>query len=104
MSKTNQAEVPPGASAGEAVDTPPPARKTKLSLLLELISREKGAALEELTSATGWLPHTARAAITGLRKRGHEVRCERIDGVSRYLVGRTSDFRARGSFCAFALR
>ena len=87
MSRTKQIEVPPGAPAAQAVDTPLPVRKTKLSLLLGLISREKGATLEELTSATEWLPHTARAAITGLRKRGHEVRCERVDGVSRYLVG-----------------
>lgn len=90
MSNKKQVEVPQGTPAAQAVDTPLAARKTKLSFLLGLISREEGATLEELTSATEWLPHTARAAITGLRKRGHEVRCERVDGVSRYLVG-TSD-------------
>jgi hypothetical protein len=68
-------------------NSPHPERKTKQSLLLELVSREGGATLEELTSATGWLPHTARAAITGLRKRGHDVRRERVDGVSRYMLG-----------------
>ena len=26
---------------------------------------------------TGWLPHTARAALTGLRKRGYAVEAER---------------------------
>ena len=87
MSNKKEAGVPPGTPAAQATDTPLPARKTKLSLLLGLISREAGATLEELTSATEWLPHTARAAITGLRMRGHEVRCERINGVSRYLVG-----------------
>ena len=87
MSKTTQVEVPPRIPAAQAVDTPLPACKTKLLLLLGLISREEGATLEELTSATEWLPHTARAAITGLRKRGHEVRCVRVDGVSRYSVG-----------------
>jgi hypothetical protein len=30
--------------------------------------------------ATGWLPHTTRAALTGLRKRGYAVVRERIDG------------------------
>jgi hypothetical protein len=35
-----------------------------------MLSTDKGATLEELTDATGWLPHTARAALTGLRKRG----------------------------------
>jgi hypothetical protein len=66
---------------------PQPERKSKQALLLELISSEGGASLEELTSATGWLPHTVRAAITGLRKRGHGVQCQRCDGASRYTVG-----------------
>lgn len=30
-----------------------------------------GASLDELAGATGWLPHTTRAALTGLRKKGH---------------------------------
>ena len=81
-------------SAGRArtgnVTPPQPQRRTKQSLLLELIGREGGATLEELTSVTEWLPHTVRAAISGLRKRGHGVRCERIDGVSRYIVGNSN--------------
>ncbi len=71
-----------------ATEAPPqPQRRTKLALLLELIGGEEGATLEELTSMTGWLPHTTRAAITGLRKRGHDVQCKRVDGVSGYVVG-----------------
>ena len=69
------------------IDTPlQPQRRTKQALLLELVSREGGATLDELTAATGWLPHTVRAAITGLRKRGHDVKRERVDGVSHYTV------------------
>ena len=76
------------AAAEGIVETHPGAkRQTKQALLLELIRREEGATLEELTSATTWLPHTARAAITGLRKRGHDISCTRIDGVSRYVIG-----------------
>ncbi len=72
---------------GSDIDTQTqPRRRTKRALLLELIRAEGGATLEELTSATGWLPHTLRAAITGLRKRGHDLQCQRIDGVSRYMV------------------
>ena len=91
MSPKKQDQSPPGEPAPESViDTPPqPQRRTKQALLLELIGRERGATLEELTSLTEWLPHTTRAAITGLRKRGHNVRCERIDGVSRYTVGKS---------------
>jgi len=73
------------------IDTPPlPERKTKVALLLELVSRERGATLNELTAATGWLPHTVRAAITGLRKRGHDVQRQLVDGISSYTAGRHS--------------
>ncbi len=92
MSTKKQDQSPQGEPAPESVnDTPAqPQRRTKQALLLELIGREGGATLEELTSVTGWLPHTTRAAITGLRKRGHDVQCQRVDGVSRYTVGGSS--------------
>ncbi len=41
--------------------------------MVALLQRGDGAALAELVSATGWLPHTTRAALTGLRKRGYAV-------------------------------
>ncbi len=92
MSTKKQDQSPRGEPAAESViDTPPqPQRRTKQAILLELIGRGEGATLEQLTSATGWLPHTTRAAITGLRKRGHDVQCQRVDGVSRYTVGGSS--------------
>jgi hypothetical protein len=88
MSRKKQDQVSQSQPAqGRAADSlPQPARKTERALLLELIGSDGGTTLEELTSATGWLPHTARAAITGLRKRGHEVQCQRVDGVSRYTI------------------
>ena len=45
--------------------------------MIELLRREHGATLETLIVATGWLPHTARAALTGLRHRGDDVQLER---------------------------
>ena len=59
---------------------------TKAALLLDLLSREGGATIEDLTSATAWLPHTVRAALTGLRKKGHTVSRTREPGCSRYSV------------------
>lgn len=65
--------------AGEGADhapapVPPPApRVTKSALVLDLLRREDGATLPELINATGWLPHTTRAALTGLRKKGHDI-------------------------------
>jgi Protein of unknown function (DUF3489) len=37
------------------------------------VSQDEGATLDALIAATGWLPHTTRAALTGLRKRGYLV-------------------------------
>jgi Protein of unknown function (DUF3489) len=70
-----------GAGSTEVAPEPPggPTRQSarpggKLGALLELVSRPEGATLEDLTAASGWLPHTARAAITRLRQRGYDVR------------------------------
>ena len=60
---------------------------TKKSVVLSLLRREGGARLSEMMSATGWLPHTTRAFLTGLRKRGHAiVRSEAEDGTSFYWL------------------
>jgi DNA-binding MarR family transcriptional regulator len=42
----------------------------KLGVVLKAIRRKGGATLVELTEATGWQPHTTRAALTRLRQRG----------------------------------
>jgi DNA-binding transcriptional regulator PaaX len=42
-------------------------------MLLTLLKTGTGASLEDMTDATGWQPHTVRAAMTGLRKKGHIV-------------------------------
>jgi hypothetical protein len=60
---------------------PPPLQRaprssSKLALLLALLERPEGATLARLVEATGWLPHSTRAALTGLRKRGYVVTCE----------------------------
>lgn len=63
-----------------------PTVPTKSSLLLELLGRDEGATLEQLVAATGWQPHTTRAALTGLRKKGHAITRVKEDGVSRYTL------------------
>ena len=47
--------------------------KTKSGQVLALLQRPDGATLAELISATNWKPHTTRAALTGLRKKGHAI-------------------------------
>ena len=63
-----------------------PKRVTKQDLVLELLRREGGAPLSAIVEATGWLPHTTRAALTGIRKKGHDVIRSKIDGETRYAV------------------
>jgi hypothetical protein len=50
---------------------------TKLAQVIELLQRDDGATINELIAATGWLAHTTRAALTGLRKRGYAVAIDR---------------------------
>jgi hypothetical protein len=58
------------ASAQSAKSTPTP---TKTTTVIALLGRQQGATLAELVEATGWLPHTTRAALTGLRQKGHAL-------------------------------
>jgi hypothetical protein len=57
-----------------------PRAGTKRSLLIEMLRAKKGATLNALVEATGWLPHTTRAALTGLRKRGFAIERTREEG------------------------
>src|SRR5688572_21556978 len=50
-----------------------PRAGSKQAIVLDLLDRPQGATLDELVAATGWLPHTTRAALTGFRKRGFEL-------------------------------
>ena len=54
---------------------------SKQGLVVEMLSKDDGASLDALIKATGWLPHTTRAALTGLRKRGYGV--ERVRNESK---------------------
>jgi hypothetical protein len=73
------------ASAQLAQSTP--RQGSKLSTVIDLLARKKGAGIEELASATGWLPHTTRAALTGLRRRGYAIERERSEkGGSVYRI------------------
>lgn len=61
-------------------------RTTKSDLIIEMLSKAEGATLNELVAATSWLPHTTRAALTGLKKKGHTVISEKHEGVRRYRI------------------
>ena len=63
---------------------------TKTGQIISLMKRKNGATLDDLVRATGWLPHTARAAMTGLKKKGHTIERSKVDGVSRYSITASS--------------
>ena len=85
------ATAAPSATAraiAAAADTPATTAKalSKVSQVLDLLRRPAGASIEELVAATGWLPHTTRAALTGLRKKGHLLISEKVEGLRRYRI------------------
>lgn len=86
---TKAKAIPTGDQAAPPEGPHPPTAKSasKIDQLVALLSRSNGATLDELVAATGWLPHTTRAALTGLKKKGRVIGSEKIDGIRRYRLG-----------------
>ena len=59
---------------------------TKREQLMALLQCNSGASLDEMVAVLGWLPHTTRAALSGLRKAGMTVESGKIEGVRRYRI------------------
>lgn len=59
---------------------------TKISWIIALLERQDGASITDMVDVTGWLPHTTRAALTGLRHKGYEIAKTKCDGVSIYSL------------------
>ncbi|MBV8661521.1 MAG: DUF3489 domain-containing protein [Hyphomicrobiales bacterium] len=83
------------AAASPSATEPSPAAPregSKSAMVVGLLRRDHGATLAELVAATGCLPHTTRAALTGLRKRGYAVTRERSnedrESAYRIAIGR----------------
>jgi hypothetical protein len=78
----------PGSNPAATIDRPDsravripmsPRSGPRIAEVIALLQRGDGATLAELVAATGWLPHTTRAALTGLRKCGYYVAIDRTD-------------------------
>ena len=81
--KRNRKPTTRGVRTGyKAVDV----RRTKADTIVDLLQRPSGASIAELTKATGWQPHSVRAALTGLRKKGREVTRTKDGDVTRYRI------------------
>ena len=72
----------PGPKAAQVIKKSAMKKPSKTELVLGLLQRPEGASLDELVAATGWLPHTTRAALTGLRKKNHIIAKNKVDGVT----------------------
>lgn len=96
--RSNTAPKATGAAPSRAIDdgmeTPEtsPTKKppSKIDQVVALLCRPTGATLDELVAATGWQPHTTRATLAGLKKKGHVITSEKVGGVRRYRVGKPS--------------
>ncbi len=68
-----------------------PAKITKTDAVIRLLCRSGGCTIAQLQKATDWQPHSIRAALTGLRKKGHDVqRDKNAKGVTVYRITKAS--------------
>jgi hypothetical protein len=82
-----------GATTGPAEA---PKSTSKRDLVLGLLGRGEGASLDELIAATGWLPHTTRAALSRLRSSGQAlVKSAREDGRTAYRIVMADESKPR---------
>ena len=65
-------------------------RETKIDKVIALLKRKQGATLDEMVKTTGWLPHTTRAAMTGLKKKGHTIERDKRGEVSCYRITKSA--------------
>lgn len=83
----------PSAKVVQSISKPgaTPKRPVKTDLILGMLRREEGATLDQMVNATGWLPHTTRAALTVLKKKGHVITSEKLKGLRIYRGAASSN-------------
>lgn len=98
MSPTKRArrmarEPKPAVEAKAAFATPasdvqakPIKSDSKLGMALSMLQRSEGATIAQLVTATNWLPHTTRAALTGLKRKGYQVTSTKAEGDERVYL------------------
>ncbi len=76
-SKRQPAKRPTCGKAGRGNSTQqantPVRAGTKQATLVDMMRTAAGATIAQMGAKTGWQPHSVRAALTGLRKRGIAV-------------------------------
>lgn len=70
----NQVDIIQPSTSVRLNSTSSPSREhSKLSQVILMLSQECGITIDEISKSMGWLPHTTRATLTGLRKRGIQI-------------------------------
>ena len=69
---------------------PAAAPASKIAQVVIMLERPGGASLGNLAEQTGWQPHTTRAALTGLRKKGHVIAKASREGITIYRIGKAA--------------
>ena len=72
--------------AGKDAAASAPRATSKIASVIALLERTEGATLAEMVEATGWLPHTTRAALTGLKKKGQTISKDKRGDVTCYRI------------------
>jgi hypothetical protein len=93
IASANQPSSPASPARVTSVGDPPgPAPATsKSASVLKLLRRAKGASISELQEATAWQPHSVRAFLSGLRKKGSVLSKEqRKSGETTYRLASKS--------------
>jgi len=82
-SSTRAAAPPQAPPTGSA---PAGKRRSKTEAVVALLQRPEGATMAELVEASGWLPHTTRAATTGLKMKGKVITKGKRGDVASYFI------------------
>lgn len=71
----------------EAVQFADPQPTSKIDQVIALLRNDDGATIDKLREVTGWQAHSVRAALTGLKKKGHPIERLKHDKISHYRIG-----------------
>ena len=59
---------------------------TKTQQVIDLLSREGGVTLDDMSTLASWQPHSTRSFMSGLKKKGHVIESDKIDGIRHYRI------------------
>ena len=79
MSRTKQ-------SLPSSPEAPWAAGSSKVEAVIALLETGQGTTLNDIIERTSWQPHTARAMLSGLKKKGNNIQLEKVSGISRYRI------------------